>query len=172
MFQVGDKIVHPMHGAGIVDSVVQKKVNGVVREYYTLKLPMGGMLVMIPTENCAEIGVRPVMKGEEADQVIAAIPNIEVEVIPNWNQRYRENMTRLKSGNLFEVARVVKGLVIRDGVRGLAAGERKMLHSAKQILISEIVLSQDSSYEDVEARINTALSNGCNSRARPSGNVI
>ena len=149
MFQVGDKIVHPMHGAGIIDSIVQKKVNGVVRDYYILKLPVGGMLVMIPTANSEEIGVRPVVKGDEAD--------IEVDMTPNWNRRYRENMLRLKSGNLLEVARVVKGLMLREEERGLSTGERKMLHSAKQILISEIVLSQDASYEDVEARINTAL---------------
>ena len=157
MFQVGDKIVHPMHGAGIVDSIVQKKINGVVREYYILKLPVGGMLVMIPTENSEEIGVRPVINGEEADRVIAAIPGIEVDMTSNWNRRYRENMLRLKSGDLLEVARVVKGLTHRDEVRGLSTGERKMLHSAKQILISEIVLSQNASYEDVEKRINTAM---------------
>ena len=157
MFQVGDKIVHPMHGAGVIDSIVQKKVNGVVRDYYILKLPVGGMLVMIPTANSEEIGVRPVIKGEEAVKVIAAIPDIQVEKVSNWNRRYRENMLRLKSGNLLEVARVVKGLMLRDGERGLSTGERKMLHSAKQILISEIVLSQNSSYDEVEARINTAL---------------
>ena len=157
MFQVGDKIVHPMHGAGIVDSIVQKKINGVVREYYILKLPVGGMLVMTPTENREEMGVRPVGKGEEADRVIAAIPDIEVDMTPNWNRRYRENMLRLKSGDLLEVARVVKGLTHRDEERGLSTGERKMLHSAKQILISEIVLSQNASYEDVEKRINTAM---------------
>ena len=157
MFQVGDKIVHPMHGAGIVDSIVQKKVNGVVREYYTLKPPVGGMLVMIPTENSGEIGVRPVCERDEADKVIAAMPDIEVDMTQNWNRRYRENMLRLKSGDLLEVARVVKGLMLRDGDRGLSTGERKMLHSAKQILISEIVLSQNTSYEDVEARINCAL---------------
>lgn len=157
MFQVGDKVVHPMHGAGVVDSIVQKKVNGVVREYYTLKLPVGGMLVMIPTQSSAEIGVRPVVKEEEADKIIAAIPEIEVDMTQNWNRRYRENMLRLKSGNLLEVARVIKGLAMRDGERGLSTGERKMLHSAKQILISEIVLSQNSNYEAVEARINTAL---------------
>lgn len=157
MFQVGDKIVHPMHGAGMIDSIVQKKVNGVVREYYILKLPVGGMLVMIPTENSAEIGVRPVCQEDEADKVIAAIPEIEVDMTQNWNRRYRENMLRLKSGDLLEVARVVKGLTLRDGDRGLSTGERKMLHSAKQILISEIVLSQNTSYEDVEARINGAM---------------
>ena len=158
MFHVGDKIVHPMHGAGVVDSIVEKKVNGVTRQYYIMKLPLGSMLVMIPTENCKEIGVRPVVDREKADQVIAAIPGIEVDMEPNWNRRYRENMDRLKSGDLLEVARVVKSLVLRDTKRGLSTGERKMLHSAKQILISEIVLSQDSSYEAVEARINVALS--------------
>ena len=157
MFQVGDKIVHPMHGAGVVDSIVSKKVNGVVREYYLLKIPVGGMLVMIPTTNSEEIGVRPVVNSAEADRIIASIPDSEVDMTANWNRRYRENMLRLKSGDLTEVARVVKGLALRDTDRGLSTGERKMLHSAKQILISELVLSQNTSYEDVEARINTAL---------------
>lgn len=158
MFQVGDKIVHPMHGAGIVDSIVQKKVSGVVREYYILKLPVGGMMVMVPTEHCEEIGVRPIVPGEEAERIIEQLSSIQVEMTSNWNQRYRENMIRLKSGDLLEVARVIKGLVQREEERGLSTGERKMLHSAKQILISELVLSQNASYEDMEARINTALS--------------
>ena len=158
MFQTGDKIVHPMHGAGVVDSIVQKKVNGVVRDYYILKLPVGSMLVMIPVESSREIGVRAVINREEAEKIIAAIPSIEVEVDQNWNRRYRENMARIKSGDLIEVARVVKSLMKRDFSRGLSTGERKMLHSAKQILISEIVLSKGASYEAVEARIDSALS--------------
>ena len=157
MFQVGDKIVHPMHGAGVIDSIVTKKVNGVVRDYYILKLPVGGMLVMIPTSNSEEIGVRPVVDKDEADRLIDSMPDIEVDMTQNWNRRYRENMMRIKSGDLLEVAKVVKGLMLRDVDRGLSTGERKMLHSAKQILISELVLSQNTSYEDVEARINTAL---------------
>lgn len=157
MFQVGDKIAHPMHGAGVINDIEEKKVNGVVRSYYVLKLPVGGMMVMIPTENCEEIGVRPVIDKSEGDKVIAAFSEIEVEMENNWNRRYRENMERLKSGNLLEVARVVKGLMLRDVNRGLSNGERKMLHSAKQILISELVLSQCSSYEEIEERINLAL---------------
>ncbi len=157
LFQVGDKIVHPMHGAGIIDSIVEKKVNGVTREYYIMKLPMGSMLVMIPTETSSAIGVRPVVDSKQADEVLNALPGIQVEVTQNWNRRYRENMDRLKSGNLIEVAKVVKSLMKRDEERGLSTGERKMLHSAKQIFISEIVLSQNSSYEAVEERINMAL---------------
>lgn len=157
MFQVGDKIVHPMHGAGVIVEIVEKKVNGILRSYYVLKLPVGGMMVMIPTENCMEIGVRPVVDKEQGDRIIDAIRTIEVEMDQNWNRRYRENMFRLKSGDLLEVAHVVKGLMLRDAARGLSNGERKMLHCAKQILISELVLSQSSSYEEIEARINRAL---------------
>lgn len=157
MFREGDKIVHPMHGAGVVESIVQKKVNGVTRDYYVLKLPLRSMVVMIPTSNSVEIGVRPVIDSAQADDILAKLPGIEVEFDQNWNRRYRDNMERIKSGNLMEVARVIKGLMLRDGERGLSTGERKMLHSAKEILISEIVLSQSVSYEDVEERINSAL---------------
>ena len=157
MYQIGDKVVHPMYGAGVVDSIVQKLVGGVLRDYYILELPNRSMVVMVPTENCEEIGVRPVVDEEQADRVLAAIPEIQVEMTANWNHRYRENMERLKSGDLFEVARVIKGLTIRDQDRGLSTGERKMLHSAKQILISEIVLSKSVSYESAEEELNIAL---------------
>ena len=157
MYQIGDKVVHPMYGGGVVDSIVQKTVDGVVRDYYILKLPNRSMVVMVPTENCEEIGVRRVVDQTQADQVMAAIPDIQVEMTANWNHRYRENMERMKSGDLLEVARVIKGLTIRDQKRGLSTGERKMLHSARQILISEIVLAKSSSYESVEKELDTAL---------------
>ena len=157
MFQIGDKVVHPMYGAGVVDSIVQKLVGGVLRDYYILELPNRSMVVMVPTENCEEIGVRRVVDQTQADQVMAAIPDIQVEMTANWNHRYRENMERMKSGDLLEVARVIKGLTIRDQKRGLSTGERKMLHSARQILISEIVLAKSSSYESVEKELDTAL---------------
>ena len=157
MFHVGDKIVHPMHAAGVIESITTQRVNGVTRDYYILKLPVGGMQVMIPTENCAEIGVRAIVDPQEAGKVIEAIPDIEVEYDPNWNRRYRENMLRLKSGDLLQVAQVIKALAQRDELKGLSTVERKMLHSAKQILISEIVLSGGGSYEETEDRINLAL---------------
>lgn len=157
MFQIGDKIVHPMHGAGVIDSIATQRVNGVVRDYYVLKLPVGGMQVMVPTENSAEIGVRPIVAAGKAEEIIVALRDIQVENDSNWNRRYRENMLRLKSGDLMEVARVMKGLILRDEKKGFSTGERKMLHSAKQILISEIVLSQNASYEEIEGRINMAL---------------
>ena len=156
-FQIGDKVAHPMYGAGVLESVVQKKVGGVVQEYYIMKLAKSSMIVMIPTQGSEEIGVRPVVDPDQADRVLAAIPSIQVEMTANWNRRYRENMERLKSGDLLEVARVVKGLTLRDAKRSLSTGERKMLHSARQILISELVLSKSLSYETVQAQLDTAL---------------
>ena len=157
MFQIGDRVVHPMHGGGILESIVEKKVDGTVREYYVMKLPNRSMVVLIPVQGCAEVGIRPVMSPEQADSVLLTIPELDVSMTSNWNHRYRENMDRLKSGDLIEVARVIKGLTVRDGKRGLSTGERKMLHSAKQILISELVLSKDVSYEAAEEALNAAL---------------
>lgn len=157
MFQVGDKIVHPMHGAGVVDGIVEKQINGITREYYLLRIPIGGMVVLIPTAGSAGIGVRAVVGRQEAEQLLGELSEIRVEEIQNWNQRYRENMLKLKSGDLRAVAGVVKGLMLREVDRGLSTGERKMLHSAKQILLSELVLAQSITYEEAEARINGAL---------------
>ncbi len=158
MFIVGDRIAHPMHGAGVIDSIVKRKVDGSEKDYYVLKLPVGDMQVMIPVDSTENIGVRPIVQPDEAEQILLAITQIEVSMTQNWNKRYRENMVKIKSGDLLEVAAVIKGLMLRDTDRGLSTGERKMLHSAKQILISEIVLSESSSYEEVEKRLNIAVS--------------
>ena len=158
MYQIGDKVVHPMHGAGVIDSIVQRKVAGKLEDYYLLRLSVGSMTVMIPTGNTQEIGVRPIVSSEEANDLIRALENIEVDMTQNWNRRYRENMVRLKSGDLLEVARVVKGLLLRESQRGLSNGERKMLRTAKQILISELVLAQSLPYETVEDNIDMVLS--------------
>lgn len=158
LYHVGDKVVHPMHGAGVIDSITQKRMNGVVRDYYSLKLPVGSMMVLIPTEHTEQIGVRPVMEDSQADEILAAMGQVEVDMSANWSRRYRENMVRLKSGDLMEVVKVVKGLTLRDAERSLSTAERKMLHSARQILISELVLSKGTDYEDMVRRVDQALS--------------
>lgn len=157
MYQVGDKIVHPMHGAGVIENIVSQKAGGTLLQYYVMKMPVVGMLVMIPIHSADGIGVRSVVDSTTAEDLIHSLADLEIESTPNWNRRYRENMLRIKSGDLSEVARVVKSLSARDKQRGLSTGERKMLHSAKQILISEIVLAQSAEYADVERRINKEL---------------
>lgn len=157
MFRIGDLVAHPMHGAGVIDAIVQEKVAGNTEEYYVFKMPVGGLLLKIPVANSESIGLRAIITPEEAEALIAAIPGLEVENNANWNKRYQENLQRLKSGDLKEVSRVIKGLMTRDTRRGLSTGERKMLQTAKRILISEIVLTQHAEYEDVEARIECAM---------------
>ena len=172
MFRIGDLVVHPMHGAGVIDNIVQERVAGTTQEYYVFKMPMGGLLLKIPVANSGAIGVRGIISPEEAEALLSDIPNLTVEVNSNWNKRYQENMMRLKSGDLYEVARVVKALMHRENLRGLSTGERKMhrenlrglstgerkmLHNAKQILISEIVLTEHAEYGEVEDRVDRAM---------------
>ena len=157
MFRIGDRIAHPLHGAGVIDGIEDRRINGVNRQYYQFRLPGGGMEVMIPVDHSEEIGIRHIITAEEADRLLGELDSIEIDMTQNWNRRYRENMLRIRSGTLTEVARVIKGLMARDAEKGLSTGERKMLRSAKQILISEIVLAKSCDYDEVERRINEAL---------------
>lgn len=158
MFQVGDKVVHPMHGAGIIDGIVTEKICGAVQDYYVFKMPIGGLVLKIPIATSQAVGLRGVVEPEEAEKLLAAFPLLKSDMTSNWNQRYRENMQRLKSGDLYEVALVIKGLYCRDAQRGLSNGERKMLHTAKQILISEMVLVLGREHQKIERQINAAMS--------------
>ena len=160
MYLVGDKVVHPMHGAGIIEGIAEERVSGRKANYYVFRMPVGGLVLKIPTENCGSIGVRALSSAEEIGEVLRRIPEMDVDMTANWNHRYRENMQRIKSGDLLEVARVIKGLMWRDAQRGLSNGERKMLHTAKQILISEIVLVQDRVYQEAESCLNETMMAG------------
>lgn len=160
MYQVGDRVVHPMHGAGIIESIVQERLCGQLGSYYVFRMPSGGLTLKIPTGSCGAIGVRALSTSGRIREVLSAIPGLEIDRTTNWNRRYRENLNRLKSGDLLEVARVIKGLMWRDREKGLSNGERKMLHSAKQILVSEVVLVEGHTYPDAEQRIEQAMMTG------------
>ena len=160
MYLVGDKVVHPMHGAGIIEEITQERLAGRRAEYYVFRMPVGGLVLKIPTENCGTIGVRALSSQSEIQRVMDMIPALDAEMTANWNHRYRENMARIKSGDLVEVARVIKGLMWRDAQRGLSNGERKMLHTAKQILISEIVLVCDIAYQAAEESVSEMMMAG------------
>ena len=157
MFSIGERVVHPMHGVGVIDDIVEERIAGVRQEYYVFKMPVGGLILKIPTANSAVVGLRTIITPAEAQSLLEAIPALETENNANWNKRYQENMQRLKSGDLYEVARVIKTLIHRDRQRGLSTGERKMLHSARQILLSELVLSTERERQDVEAQLDRAM---------------
>lgn len=156
-FNIGDKVVYPMHGAGIIEAIEEKEVLGEKQTYYIMKLPIGDMKVMIPTDNVAEIGLRQVIDNEDVEKVFEILRGEKSNMSQNWNRRYRANMEKIKSGDIFEVAEVVRNLAIRDREKGLSTGERKMLDNARQILISELVLAQDATEEEVEETLNQLL---------------
>ena len=159
MYKIGDKVVYPMHGAGVIVGLEEKEVFGKVKSYYVLNMPIGGMKVSLPVDSVDIIGVRDIISLEEADQLLEDFSNHECDETTNWNKRYRENMEKIKSGSVTSVAYVVKALMIRDKAKGLSTGERKMLSSAKQILLSELVLVRDISVAEAEALIVERVSN-------------
>ena len=156
-FQVGDRIAHPLHGAGIIDRIESRRINRETRDYYVLRLPGNGMTVMVPVNGCEGVGVRSIASPDEIERLYSRIAELDINMLENWNKRYRENMQRIKSGDMLEVASVIKGLVQRDLERGLSTGERRMLNSAKQILLSEVVLSTDCTYEEADRRLRASL---------------
>lgn len=161
MFCVGDKVAHPMHGAGIIDAIVTETIAGAKQDYYVFRMPAGGLTLKIPTAASDASGLRGVWDLGRIQQLLRDLAGLEVERFTgSWNQRYRENMQKLKSGDLYEVARVIKGLLHRESERGLSTGERKMLRTAKQILISEMALSTGETYDDLENQVNQAAAGG------------
>jgi len=159
MFDVGDKIVYPMHGAGVIESIEEREILGHKQYYYIVKMPIGDMKVMIPTNNVDDIGIREIIDIREVEKVIDILKTQNTSVTNNWNKRYRENMMKIKTGDIFEVAEVVKILMTREKEKGLSTGEKKMLNNAKQILISELVLAKGVDQSEIESAIDNIVDN-------------
>ncbi|HIU51372.1 MAG TPA: CarD family transcriptional regulator [Candidatus Merdicola faecigallinarum] len=157
MFNVGDKIVYPMHGAGVIDAIEEKDILGEKQAYYILKMP-GEVKVMVPTKKAEEIGVREIIDKNSAEKVFSVLESNETEMSMNWNKRYRDNMDKMKSGDIYEVADVVRNLSFKQKEKGLSTGEKKMLNNAKQILVSELVLTEHSSKDEIEELIDNKIS--------------
>ena len=156
MFNVGDFIVYPMHGAGTIDAIEEKDILGEKQSYYILEMP-GEVKVMVPTNKAEEIGVRNIIDRTSAEKVFSIWEEDETEMSMNWNKRYRDNMDKMKSGDIYEVADVVRNLSFKQKEKGLSTGEKKMLLNAKQILVSELVLAEHSSYEEMESIVNNKI---------------
>ena len=162
MYLIGDRVVHPMHGAGIIEGITEERLGGKLGHYYVFRMPVSGLVLKLPVENCAMIGIRALNSISQMEKVLQDIPSLEVDTTTNWNRRYRENMERIKSGELLKVAQVIKSLMWRDQQRGLSNGERKMLHNAKQILLSEMALVCETTYADAEQHLNQTMMIGAN----------
>jgi len=151
MLTVGDRVVYPMHGAGIIEAIEEHEVMGQRQLYYILTMPFGGMKVMIPMNNVDNIGLREVIGQPEVDRVVGILKTPPTQVNGSWNRRFNVNLTKIKSGDICEVAEVVRNLMLQDRAKKISTGERRLLDTAKQILVSELVLACNKDAQSIEA---------------------
>lgn len=138
MFQLGDQICYPMHGVGVVEAIEERTVLGKQAQYYVLRFVVGKMTALVPVDSAEQVGLRAIIPTNECDGVLRYLRQEPCRESENWNQRYRDNYAKLRGGNIYDVADVVKCLKRRDSEKGLSAGERKMLLTAWQVLCAEL----------------------------------
>lgn len=149
MFSIGDIVCYPMNGVGCIETIEQKTVGGETNEYYRLRFETGRLTVLVPVNNAQNMGLRHLSSQEKCDEVVSFLKHgVCSPESNNWNQRYRDNYDKLKSGDILVVADVVKSLHKREKCKGLSAGERKMYLTAKQVLINELSSSTGRPSED------------------------
>lgn len=156
-FDVGDKVVYPHHGAAVIDRREKKFAFGEEREYLVLKLAYGELTLMVPADNTEEVGLREVINDEEVEEVFAVLRKKEARMPTNWSRRFKNHVEKLKSGDIYQVAEVVRNLSLREKDKGLSAGEKRMLAKARQILVSELTFAINVNEEEAEARLDKEL---------------
>ena len=156
-FQVGDTVVYPHHGAALIESVEIRVVKGEEREYLVLRVAQGALTVRVPADNVDLVGVRDVVNAEGLDRVFDVLRQPYTEEPTNWSRRYKANLEKLASGDVIKVAEVVRDLWRRERERGLSAGEKRMLAKARQILVSELALAENTNEDKAEAILDEVL---------------
>ena len=156
MFRKGDKVVHPRHGAAVVEDLVELERFGEQRVYVKLRLPYG-LTLMVPVESAEQVGLRGVVSRDELDEVFDLLRGDEGRTPILWGKRYRANLAKLISGDIYHVAEVVRDLSLRERGRGLSSAEKRMLAKAREILISELTFVVGSTEENAEAMLDEVL---------------
>ena len=142
MYEVGDKVVYPHHGAGVIVKRESREVLGQMREYLTIKIDHNDMTVNVPMENAEKVGLRKVIDGDMVNQVLKALTGSGTTMPKNWNRRFKHNRDKMKTGDIMELAEVVRNLSLRDHEKGLSTGEKQMFVKAKKILVSELMYAK------------------------------
>ena len=155
--QIGDKVFYPMHGAGIISGVETCEVLGENKEYFVLKMPLGSMKVMIPTDNVENLGLRSIISKEEVEEIQTVLRDKPERVMGSWNKRFHAILERMKKGDILDVAAVTRNLSLQDRRRKISSGERRLMDLARQMLISELVYACDKTPEEVEQWIDGQL---------------
>jgi CarD family transcriptional regulator len=160
LYKVGDKVVYPHHGAGTVVKREKREVQGAKREYLTIKILHNDMTVNVPTENADAVGLRKVIDEQMVNKVLKALTGGGTQMPKNWNRRYKHNSDKMKTGDIFELAEVVRNLSLRDHEKGLSTGEKQMLVKAKKILASELMYAKDMDEDEAAEWLDGVLANG------------
>jgi len=157
-FRVGDKVVYPHHGAAVIEGMQERQIEGETREYWVLRLSYGDLTLMVPTDGADEVGLRGVVPKNELDQVYKVLQSKKQAPAPsNWSRRFKSHVEKLRSGDIYQVAEVVRNLSNRDKDKGLSAGEKRMLTKARQILVSELTFAAGVKEEKAEAMLDEIL---------------
>jgi CarD family transcriptional regulator len=167
VFEVGDKVVYPHHGAGVVEKKEHKEVLGQRREYLTITILYNEMTVMVPAENAERAGLRRVIDEQTVQEVLAVLKDDGTQMPKNWNRRFKHNRDKIKTGDVFELAEVVRNLSIRDFDKGLSTGEKQMFGRAKKILASELMYACDMEEQEAIDFLENLLENIGDVRAEP-----
>ena len=157
MFVIGDKVVYPMHGAGVVESIEERQILGETRSYYIVRIAHGNMQVMVPVAGVDAAGLRYIVRSSDLDAVYKELSSESTPMDDNWNRRNRDNMEKLKTGNLCKVAEVIRNLARIDRVKKLSTGEKKLLNNARQILSSEMMMVLGVGEEEALSMIDKAI---------------
>lgn len=157
-YRVGDTVVYPHHGAAVIEKHEKRTLEGQERDYLVLRLTYGDLTLMVPADATQAVGLRDVVSQKEVDEVFGLLRRRDGSMPTNWSRRFKANYEKLKSGDIFQVAEVVRNLALREHEKGLSAGEKRMLTKARQILVSELSAAIQKSDEQTEELIDAVLS--------------
>ena len=157
MFRKGDTVVHPEHGAAVIEDLRERDFLGERKKYFVLRLAYGDLTLMVPVDSTEDVGLRNVVAKKEVNKVLDVLRQDESKMASNWSRRFKNNIEKLRSGDIYQVAEVVRNLAIRERQKGLSAGEKRMLTKARQILVSELVFATSGTEEKAEGLIDKVL---------------
>ena len=168
LYKVGDKVVYPHHGAGTVVKREKREVLGEKREYLTIKILHNDMTVNVPADNAERVGLRKVIDEEAVKKVVKYLTSGGTEMPKNWNRRFKHNRDKMKTGDIYELAEVVRNLALRDGEKGLSTGEKQMYVKAKKILASELMYAKNMSEDEALEWLEMTLTEGAKPKLTPA----
>jgi CarD family transcriptional regulator len=156
-FKVGDRVVYPHHGAAVIERKEMREVFGEKKEYFVLKMAHGDLTLAVPSDKAEEVGMRPPISAEDVDDLFQLLSKKDVREPTNWSRRFKNHQEKLKSGDVYQVAEVVRNLALREVTKGLSAGEKAMLVKARGVLVSELSFALDVTEEDALERLQAQL---------------